>query len=156
MRLLSPTRRLPPNPMVHAARTRLHHTSVILDEFTHAGDASWGDGVREALASHAPPCVDRFSLSALTLLCHSFCALRRRRIKRSRADFTYGYGDALRDFVVQPVLFMSYSGRMSWRTAGKIISTPARLGEPLADLHETGVANRFGSQGMDERRSPSG
>lgn len=35
---------------------------------------------------------------------------------RSKADFTYGYGEALRDHVVRPVLFMTYSGRMHWRT----------------------------------------
>ncbi|MDK6230654.1 hypothetical protein QP123_10535, partial [Streptococcus agalactiae] len=51
-------------------------------------------------------------------------------IKRSKADFTYGYGNALRDGVVRPVIFLSYSGSMHWRTsAGDEIS--ARLGEPL-------------------------
>ena len=51
-------------------------------------------------------------------------------IRRSVADYTYGYGDALRDHVVRPVIFLSYSGSMRWRTkAGDEIS--ARLGEPL-------------------------
>ena len=48
----------------------------------------------------------------------------------SRADYTYGYGHALADHVVRPVLFLAYSGSMSWRTrAGDEVA--ARLGEPL-------------------------
>ena len=51
-------------------------------------------------------------------------------IRRSSADYTYGYGDALRDGVVRPVIFLAYSGEMRWRTkAGDEIA--ARLGEPL-------------------------
>ena len=50
--------------------------------------------------------------------------------KRSQADYSYGYSDALRDGVVRPVMFMSYSGQMRWRTkAGDEVA--ARLGEPL-------------------------
>jgi len=37
-------------------------------------------------------------------------------VPRSAADHTYGYGDALRDNVVRPVMFLAYSGRMRWRT----------------------------------------
>ena len=51
-------------------------------------------------------------------------------IRRSRADHSYGYGDALRDGVVRPVMFLAYSGQMRWRTrAGDEIG--ARLGEPM-------------------------
>lgn len=51
-------------------------------------------------------------------------------IRRSSADYTYGYGNALGDGVVRPVIFLSYSGNMRWRTkAGDEIE--ARLGEPL-------------------------
>ena len=54
----------------------------------------------------------------------------RRHPPRRGADHSYGYGDALRDDVVRPVLFLSYSGQMRWRTkAGDEVS--ARLGEPL-------------------------
>ena len=121
------------NPMVHAARTRLHRTLVILDEIHHAGDAlSWGDGVREAfdeatrrLALTGTPF--RSDTSAIPFVRYEE---DEEGIKRSKADFTYGYGDALRDFVVRPVLFMSYSGQMSWRTNAGDIYT-ARLGEPL-------------------------
>ena len=31
-------------------------------------------------------------------------------VRRSSADYTYGYGDALLDGVVRPVIFLSYSG----------------------------------------------
>ena len=42
---------------------------------------------------------------------------------RSAADHVYGYGDALRDHVVRPVMFLAYSGRMRWRTrAGDEVS----------------------------------
>jgi superfamily II DNA or RNA helicase len=45
-------------------------------------------------------------------------------------DYTYGYAHALADHVVRPVLFMAYSGDMTWRTrAGDEVV--ARLGEPL-------------------------
>ena len=51
-------------------------------------------------------------------------------IRRSQADYTYGYGDALRDGVVRPVLFIVLLGHHVRRTsAGEQYS--ARLGEPL-------------------------
>ncbi|PTK34557.1 hypothetical protein BUZ45_11690, partial [Staphylococcus hominis] len=51
-------------------------------------------------------------------------------IYRSRSDYAYGYADALRDGVVRPVMFMSYSGQMRWKTKhGDVVS--ATLGEPL-------------------------
>jgi hypothetical protein len=51
-------------------------------------------------------------------------------VRRSRADYTYGYGPALADGVVRPVIFLAYAGEMRWRTrAGDEIT--ASLGEPL-------------------------
>ncbi len=121
------------NPALHAARTRAHPTLVILDEIHHAGDAlSWGDGVGEAFAE----ATRRLSLTGTPFRSDTSPIPFVRYVedgegvRRSRADFTYGYGDALRDGVVRPVLFMSYSGNMNWRTsAGEEFS--ARLGEPL-------------------------
>jgi len=50
-------------------------------------------------------------------------------VMRSRADYSYGYGEGLRDGVVRPVLFLAYGGGMRWRTrAGDEVSI--RLGEP--------------------------
>ncbi len=37
-------------------------------------------------------------------------------IRLSRTDYGYGYGRALADGVVRPVLFLVYAGRMRWRT----------------------------------------
>ena len=49
-------------------------------------------------------------------------------IRRSKADYTYGYGPALRDHVVRPVIFMAYSGQMRWQTStGDVME--AQLGE---------------------------
>lgn len=121
------------NPMLHRARTEAAPTLVILDEVHHGGDAlSWGDAVREAF----DPATRRLSLTGTPFRSDSSpipfitYAPDADGIRRSQADYTYGYGDALRDNVVRPVLFMSYSGQMRWRTkAGDEVS--ARLGEPL-------------------------
>ena len=50
--------------------------------------------------------------------------------KRSASDYVYGYGPALEDNVVRPVIFLAYSGEMRWRTrAGDEIT--ATLGTPM-------------------------
>lgn len=121
------------HPALHRVRTGARRTLVILDEIHHAGDAlSWGEAVREAFA----PATRRLALTGtpfrsdvnpipfVTYLPGTDGVLR------SIADSSYGYADALRDGVVRPVLFLAYSGEMSWRTsAGAELS--ARLGEPL-------------------------
>ncbi len=99
----------------------------------HGGDAlSWGDAVREAFED----ATRRLALTGTPFRSDTaaipFVEYERGPdgIRRSRADYTYGYGDALRDHVVRPVLFLSYSGNMRWRTkAGDEVS--ARLGEAL-------------------------
>jgi len=106
-------------PALHAARTAAERTLVVLDEIHHAGDAlTWGDGVREAfedatrrLALTGTPF--RSDTAAIPFVTY---APDDDGIRRSVADHSYGYGDALRDGVVRPVLFLSYSGRMRWRT----------------------------------------
>lgn len=120
-------------PALHSARTEAAPTLVILDEVHHGGDAlSWGDAVREAFEG----ATRRLSLTGTPFRSDTAAipfveyAPDREGIRRSLADYTYGYGDALRDHVVRPVIFLSYSGSMRWRTkAGDEIS--ARLGEPL-------------------------
>ncbi|MFS0699127.1 DEAD/DEAH box helicase [Cellulomonas sp. 179-A 4D5 NHS] len=120
-------------PALHAARTGAAPTLVILDEVHHGGDAlSWGDAVREAFEG----ATRRLSLTGTPFRSDTaaipFVTYERGEdgIRRSAADYTYGYGDALRDHVVRPVIFLSYSGAMRWRTkAGDEIS--ARLGEAL-------------------------
>jgi superfamily II DNA or RNA helicase len=114
-------------------RTERFKTLVILDEVHHAGDAlSWGEGVREAFE----PAARRLALtgtpfrSDINPIPFVTYAPGNDGVPRSVADYTYGYAHALADHVVRPVLFMAYSGEMSWRTrAGDEIA--ARLGEPL-------------------------
>ncbi|WP_281180967.1 DEAD/DEAH box helicase [Actinomyces vulturis] len=121
------------NPNLHRARTDAIRTLVILDEIHHGGDAlSWGDAIREAFTparkrlalTGTPFRSDTASIPFVTYTPDS------QGIRRSRADYTYGYGQALKDGVVRPVMFMTYSGNMRWRTkSGDEVS--ARLGEPL-------------------------
>jgi superfamily II DNA or RNA helicase len=121
------------NPALHRARTKAGPTLVVLDEVHHAGDAlSWGDAIRDAFE----PATRRLSLTGTPFRSDTaaipFVTYERDSdgIRRSRADHSYGYGDALRDGVVRPVLFLAYTGSMRWRTrAGDEVS--ARLGEPL-------------------------
>ncbi|GAW50072.1 type III restriction enzyme, res subunit [Nocardioides sp. PD653] len=121
------------NPLAMRIRTERFKTLVILDEVHHAGDAmSWGEGVREAFE----PATRRLALtgtpfrSDINPIPFVTYAPGDDGVPRSVADFTYGYAHALADHVVRPVLFMAYSGEMSWRTrAGDEIA--ARLGEPL-------------------------
>ncbi|HET6167440.1 MAG TPA: DEAD/DEAH box helicase [Marmoricola sp.] len=121
------------NPLAHRVRTERFRTLVILDEIHHAGDAlSWGEAVREAFE----PAKRRVALtgtpfrSDVNPIPFVTYAPDTDGVPRSAADFTYGYGDALRDHVVRPVLFWAYGGDLQWRTrAGDEVS--ARLGEPL-------------------------
>ncbi|NMR21078.1 DEAD/DEAH box helicase [Cellulomonas fimi] len=120
-------------PALHAARTAAAPTLVILDEVHHGGDAlSWGDGIREAFEG----ATRRLSLTGTPFRSDTaaipFVRYERdaQGIRRSSPDYSYAYGDALRDHVVRPVIFLTYSGQMRWRTkAGDEVS--ARLGEPL-------------------------
>jgi superfamily II DNA or RNA helicase len=121
------------HPALHRQRTENRRTLVILDEIHHAGDAlSWGDAVKEAFE----PATKRLALtgtpfrSDINPIPFVTYAPDGEGVMRSAADYTYGYGDALRDAVVRPVLFLAYSGEMRWRTsAGDEIA--ATLGEPL-------------------------
>jgi superfamily II DNA or RNA helicase len=121
------------NPLAMRIRTERFRTLVVLDEIHHAGDAlSWGEGVREAFE----PAARRLALtgtpfrSDVNPIPFVSYAPGLDGVPRSAADFTYGYGHALADHVVRPVLFMAYSGDLTWRTrAGDEIA--ARLGEPL-------------------------
>jgi superfamily II DNA or RNA helicase len=121
------------NPLAMRIRTERFKTLVILDEVHHAGDAlSWGEGVREAFE----PAARRLALtgtpfrSDVNPIPFVTYAPGADGVPRSVADFTYGYGHALADHVVRPVLFLAYSGDLTWRTrAGDEIA--ARLGEPL-------------------------
>jgi superfamily II DNA or RNA helicase len=138
------------NPLAMRIRTERFKTLVILDEVHHAGDAlSWGEGVREAFE----PAARRLALtgtpfrSDVNPIPFVTYAPGDDGIPRSVADYTYGYAEALRDHVVRPVLFMAYSGQMTWRTrAGDEIA--AQLGEPLTkDMVQQALRTALDPQG---------
>lgn len=121
------------NPHGHRVRIERTRSLVILDEIHHAADAlSWGDAVDEA----CEPAERRLALTGTPFRSDNnpipfvtYAPASDGSIS-SVADYSYGYGAALRDGVVRPVLFMAYSGQMQWRTrAGDEVS--ARLGEPM-------------------------
>ncbi|GEB52863.1 MULTISPECIES: DEAD/DEAH box helicase [Streptomyces] len=120
-------------PMLHRNRVEQRKTLVILDEIHHAGDSrSWGEACLEAFE----PATRRLALTGTPFRSDTNpipfveYAEDAEGVRRSVADYTYGYGDALANGVVRPVIFLSYSGNMRWRTkAGDEIE--ARLGEPM-------------------------
>jgi superfamily II DNA or RNA helicase len=121
------------HPALHRQRTTNKRTLVIFDEIHHAGDAlSWGEAVREAFEparrrmglTGTPFRSDTNPIPFITYLQDSDGALR------SSADYVYGYGPALTDGVVRPVIFLAYSGEMRWRSrAGDEIT--GTLGAPM-------------------------
>jgi len=124
---------------------------VILDEIHHGGEAlSWGDGLREAF----DPATKRLSLTGTPFRSDTSpipfveYAEDRDGIRRSKADYTYGYGNALRDHVVRPVLFMAYSGQMRWRTSAG--------DEMAASLGEAAVTKDITSQAWRTALNPTG
>ncbi len=116
---------------LHRDITESSKTLVILDEVHHGGDAlSWGDAIREAFES----ATRRLSLTGTPFRSDTapipFVSYLpdRQGIRTSLTDYNYGYGRALADGVVRPVMFMVYAGHMRWRTkAGDEME--ARLGE---------------------------
>ena len=121
------------HPALHRQRTQNRPTLVILDEIHHAGDAlSWGEAIREAF----DPAQRRMGLTGtpfrsdanpIPFVTYAEAADGSRR---SSADYVYGYGPALDDGVVRPVIFLAYSGEMRWQTrAGDEIS--GILGAPM-------------------------
>lgn len=138
-------------PMLHRAKTEAARTLVILDEIHHGGEAlSWGDGLREAF----DPAARRLSLTGTPFRSDTSpipfveYAEDRDGIRRSKADYTYGYGNALRDHVVRPVLFMAYSGQMRWRTSAG--------DEMAASLGEAAVTKDITSQAWRTALNPTG
>src|SRR6478672_7764436 len=117
-------------PMLHAARATALKTLVILDEVHHAGDGlSWGEAAEEAFGR------------AARRLCLTGTPFRTKPDERipfvryeedsfegqgglvSRADYTYGYKEALADSVVRPVVFAAYTGTARWRnSAGEVVA----------------------------------
>ena len=106
-------------PALHRALTEDRRSLVILDEVHHGGDAlSWGDAIREAFE----PATRRLSLTGTPFRTDTapipFVSYLpdEHGIRISQTDYNYGYGRALADGVVRPVIFMAYAGKMRWRT----------------------------------------
>ncbi|GAA2015393.1 DEAD/DEAH box helicase [Microbacterium ulmi] len=116
---------------VHERLVLEARTLVILDEVHHGGDAlSWGDALREAYGRAAR----RLLLSGTPFRSDTapipFVEYHpdEHGIRISRTDYAYGYGRALEDGVVRPVMFLVYAGHMKWRTrAGEEME--AQLGQ---------------------------
>jgi superfamily II DNA or RNA helicase len=116
------------NPLLHQRRTeRPKQTLVILDEVHHAGDGlSWGDGIRFAFEDAS---------RRLALTGTPFRTSPAEKIPfvsyeddgeflKSTADYTYGYGEALADGVVRPVMFAAYTGVARWvDNAGEAVAS---------------------------------
>ena len=107
------------HPALHRQRTENRRTLVVFDEIHHAGDAlSWGDSVKEAF----DPARRRLALTGTPFRSDANPIPFVTYIdepgggKRSASDYVYGYGPALEDGVVRPVIFLAYSGEMRWRT----------------------------------------
>jgi len=120
-------------PALHRRRTLSRRTLVVFDEIHHAGDAlSWGEAIRVAFEpaqrrltlTGTPFRSDTNPIPFVTYLHGADGSLR------SSADYVYGYGPALADGVVRPVIFLAYSGEMRWRTrAGDELA--GTLGAPM-------------------------
>jgi superfamily II DNA or RNA helicase len=121
------------HPALHRQRTLNRRTLVVFDEIHHAGDAlSWGEAVREAFE----PAKRRLGLTGTPFRSDTnpipfvTYAQEADGSRRSSSDYLYGYGPALEDGVVRPVIFLAYSGEMRWRArAGDEIT--GTLGAPM-------------------------
>ena len=121
------------HPALHRQRAENRRMLVVFDEIHHAGDAlSWGDAVKESF----DPARRRLALTGTPFRSDAnpipfvTYVVEPGGGKRSSSDYVYGYGPALDDSVVRPVIFLAYSGEMRWRTrAGDEIT--ATLGTPM-------------------------
>jgi superfamily II DNA or RNA helicase len=106
---------LAPELFRRGCRTR--PTLLIFDELHHAGDGKdWGKALREAFGDAA----FRLALSGTPFRSdnNSIPYVRYER-GESQADFTYGYGAAIREGVCRPIVFPSYEGELTWLSGGR-------------------------------------
>jgi superfamily II DNA or RNA helicase len=127
-------------PEVHKAITTAGRTLVILDEVHHGGDALSGATRRLSLTG-TPFRSDTAPIPFVQY------APDEHGIRTSRADYSYGYGRALADGVVRPVLFMAYAGQMRWRT---------RMGDEMSASLGEAVTKDITAQAWRTALSPQG
>ena len=119
-------------PEVHRLAAGRRPTLLIADEPHHMGDlAAWGlqsrkafDGARFRLLLSGTPF--RSDNSAIPWVSYGEDGL-------SRADYAYGYPQALRDRVCRPITFLPYDGEMEWVSDGRLRSADFDLVLPAAE-----------------------
>jgi superfamily II DNA or RNA helicase len=118
-------------PQVHRQAAR-RPTLLIADEPHHMGDqAAWGmrtrsafDGARFRLLLSGTPF--RSDNSAIPWVAYGEDGV-------SRADYVYGYPQALVDRVCRPITFLPYDGEMEWVSDGRRRSADFDLALPAAE-----------------------
>jgi superfamily II DNA or RNA helicase len=119
-------------PEVHRQAAARRPTLLIADEPHHMGDlAAWGvqtrkafDGARFRLLLSGTPF--RSDNSAIPWVTYDDEGL-------SRADYAYGYPQALVDRVCRPITFLPYDGEMEWLSDGRLRSADFDLVLPAAE-----------------------
>jgi superfamily II DNA or RNA helicase len=119
-------------PDMHRQAAGRRPTLLIADEPHHMGDlAAWGvrtrkafDGARFRLLLSGTPF--RSDNSAIPWVTYDEDGL-------SRADYAYGYPQALRDRVCRPITFLPYDGEMEWVSDGRLRSADFDLVLPAAE-----------------------
>jgi superfamily II DNA or RNA helicase len=119
-------------PETHRQAAARRSTLLIADEPHHMGDqAAWGvqtrkafDGARFRLLLSGTPF--RSDNSAIPWVTYDDEGL-------SRADYAYGYPQALVDRVCRPITFLPYEGEMEWLSDGRLRSADFDLVLPAAE-----------------------
>jgi superfamily II DNA or RNA helicase len=119
-------------PEAHRLAAARRPTLLIADEPHHMGDqAAWGlqtrrafDGARFRLLLSGTPF--RSDNSAIPWVTYDEDGL-------SRADYVYGYPQALVDRVCRPITFLPYDGEMEWLSDGRLRSADFDLVLPAAE-----------------------
>ena len=119
-------------PETHRLAAGRRPTLLIADEPHHMGDqAAWGlrarrafDGARFRLLLSGTPF--RSDNSAIPWVSYDEDGL-------SRADYVYGYPQALVDRVCRPITFLPYDGEMEWLSDGRLRSADFDLALPAAE-----------------------
>jgi superfamily II DNA or RNA helicase len=119
-------------PDTHRLAATRRPTLLIADEPHHMGDqAAWGlqtrrafDGARFRLLLSGTPF--RSDNSAIPWVSYDDDGL-------SRADYAYGYPQALKDRVCRPITFLPYDGEMEWISDGRLRRADFDLVLPAAE-----------------------
>ena len=105
-------------PKTHQRNTKNKKTLVIFDEIHHLGDdLTWGDAVRLAFENASY----RLAISGTPFRRdNNPIPFVKYNASQSKADYVYGYSEAIRDKVCRPVYFPAYEGEMEWRAKNKV------------------------------------